>query len=241
MTNATKKKMVLLSSTGDKDVHTGWLAGFCFGLYEEMDGKCENVECYKQVHNIAIHCDFARKQPFYLYRKSDVWWCSDSHGKFGGYLKHTFPSSTIPKHKWMVHAGGSRWRTDENLKIETVQDPEAVKCSGVTVTARGKAATIQPDCLGEFISTEMMSAGRQVFFNQKTGKYLFIHPNNNTWMIQDKIDIELRYEIGKYMISGGACQMCPAHPMLEYSWTYRAKNTMLNGDITVHCHTHQYD
>ena len=62
-----------------------------------------------------------------------------------------------------------------------VGDISPLLCGTLTISATGEAARVGADCMGQFQPTGQFSAGRQVFYCQRTGKYLSVYPGEAAW------------------------------------------------------------
>ena len=57
-----------------------------------------------------------------------------------------------------------------------VEDISPLLCGTLTISGTGEAARVRADCMGQFQPTGQLSAGRQVFHNQRTDRYLSVRP-----------------------------------------------------------------
>ena len=55
-----------------------------------------------------------------------------------------------------------------------VEDISTLLCGTITVSAAGEAARFQSKGMGKFRPTGQFSAGRQVFYNRRTRRYLSV-------------------------------------------------------------------
>ena len=119
-----------------------------------------------------------------------------------------------------------------------VGDISPLLCGTLTISATGEAARVRADCMGQFQPTGQLSAGRQVFHNQRTDKYLSVSLGDVDWDVRDSVDNVAG------VASGCAPGLCPALARAAVSdrfniksWQY-ADNGWHDGNITVKCSVH---
>ena len=101
--------------------------------------------------------------------------------------------------------GEKGWQSDPDL---TISAPTLSPCSAITIRATGAAVRARPGYLGVFSETQDWSAGRKVFLNTDTGKYLLTARGNINWTVRDNLDT-LDKDAGAYIQSGSG-SICPA-------------------------------
>ena len=62
-----------------------------------------------------------------------------------------------------------------------VGDYSPLLCGTVTISVNGEVARVGADSMGQFQPTGQFSAGRQVFHNQRTDRYLSVYPGYGAW------------------------------------------------------------
>merc|ERR1712079_257734 len=133
-------------------------------------------------------------------------------------------------------------RSTTSVTMTRITDLSTVLCSAITITARGEAARLRPDCLGTFsLLPGAFIIGRPVFKNHITGKLLGF-TFNGFWAVEgdgkgDVIDDYTDLRSG----SGSNSGICPADTLAnEEKWNYRDSLGVLqeSSEIIVTCATH---
>jgi hypothetical protein len=216
---ATTGKLVV-SSTGPTCEYMGQCLGQ-YGLISDNTYKQENSRGGGDL---------------FIYKAAETWFVSDTIGKYGGSLKNSTNSESVPVTGWQYADGTGTWPSDPDL---TISAPALSPCSAITILATGAAARAQPGYLGVFSETQEWSAGRKVFLNTDTGKYLLTACGKTTWQVQATLDKDA---CGIQSASG---TICPATARAGHSqrfkwnsWIYYDKEWK-EGEIEVTCATHQ--
>ena len=97
-------------------------------------------------------------------------------------------------------------------------------CTTVVLSATGRVAQQYPRSLGNFSTTRVWSAGRQVFRNDQSGQVLCVVPNTSYWSVRDTTTSP------PHLIIGAALSFNPADKLdIEENGVKR------NQDILVRC------
>ena len=167
-------------------------------------------------------------------------------------LLHSSDTDTVPETGWQYNDGAT-WHHDAGLRVTRVEDISTLLCGTITVSATGEAARFQSKGMGKFRPTGQFSAGRQVFYNKRTRRYLSVYPCSISWGSRYRVESN---EIG--VRSGFAPGLCPAFRRAAVnekekinSWQYHCAEIMRDGygphmefsgwedgDITVKCKVH---
>ena len=83
-----------------------------------------------------------------------------------------------PETGWQYNDGAT-WHHGAGLRVTRVEDISTLLCGTITVSATGEAARFQSK--GKFRPTGQFSAGRQVFYNKRTRRYLSVYPCSISW------------------------------------------------------------
>ena len=186
-------------------------------------------------------------------------------GKKGGdaYLKASVGDKPIqpPTSQWrFINFDTGYYEDDANMRCST---PSTSTPCCLTVNLSGAAKEAQAKCEGEYKSTGLVSAGREVqlqfdknfHFSLKVFElegssdfYLFVKPGFSTWAIRSNLESAQRF-----IRSGSAGQACPAHPRNKFSKRGDSKDWGFNkakedddeedweeGGVVVQCSVHQH-
>ena len=183
--------------------------------------------------------DVTGQRPLFAFKhKVEGWGISTILGGSARGMSNLSTSASIPLTQWR-YWGEGEWKVDPELKISRdLGSP----CGNITITATGRAATVQSACLGVYKPTDKYSAGRKIFKQVNGGKVLMVRLSKVGWGIQDNVN-----KCGSfvsYMISACAPSLCPADTRAETSgrlryiyWQYLDEDWK-HGDITVKCSAH---
>ena len=108
-----------------------------------------------------------------------MWCVSYTLGESGGYLKcPASGSSSLPPEKGWAYYSGQSWQPDPLLSCLPLSSLSP--CATITVSARGEAERLYPDCLGTYRSVEgQYSAGQQVVSPLHTGPRCHLCPRSS--------------------------------------------------------------
>ena len=124
-------------------------------------------------------------------------------------MQNTTQTASVPTSGWQ-YGDGYKWPHDPALTVTPLSDLSSATCSSITISAKGKAARKQSQCLGTFTPTGDYSCGRQVFRSAR-GSCLLVPPGKNCWGVyQNTTDTAARSLQG-----GWAAGLCPVQ-----SWVY---------------------
>ena len=225
-------KYLLVTTTGPAAEHQGEM----FGLYR-LAGTHNGAPYYVQLHDINT-----REEPGKIYKYKDGGWrAGDVLGGAGRGLQNSSNTAAVPETGRRYHYGGGVWLDDAGIRVTRVEDISPLLCGTITISATGEAARVRADCMGQFQPTGQFSAGRQVFHNQRTDKYLSVSLGDVDWDVRDSVDNVAG------VASGCAPGLCPAlrraavrrHRSNIKSWQYCDNdNSWHDAEITVKCSVH---
>ena len=242
-----KENYLLVTTTGP----AAEFQGSNFGLYREA-GTHHGAPYYVQLHDVNTN-----KEPCKIYKDNNVlygvaWKAGLNLGDAACGLIHSSNTDTVPETGWQYN-DGTTWHHDAGIRVRHVEDISTLLCGTITVSAKGEAAKFQSKGMGKFRPTGQFSAGRQVFYNRRTRRYLSVYPCRRAWGSRYNAEDS---EIG--VRSGCAPGLCPAFRRAAVnekekinSWQYHYAEIIRNrpypdmqfsgwedGDITVKCNVH---
>ena len=211
--------------------------GCRLGIYQQC-GQHNNHNYFKQLHSLPN----SEGNHFFKEASSDHWGIGPKlDGKLG--LQSINRSGNPPKKDWEFHKGKEIWSQDKDFRI-TKKYP--VLCEAIWINASGPLATeIPPEVLGRYVQTADFSAGRPVFKNVASDKYLFVSPRYVEWIVCSSLENTAKSEL--LVASGCSPSLCPSEQRVchsertqTHSWMFEDKN----GDwieepcLTITCETH---
>ena len=196
----------MIFSTGKAAKHYGEL----LGQYEYHEDKGYYVQT--STETVAV----------YLYRDEyDEWWVNHTPGQNAGWLHNPRSSQTPPSSGWQYgDPTTDSFKDDQTL---TVTPGPLTLPRQFTVTARGAAAEVCPECQGVFTKTERWWHGKPEFVNTK-GYFLSHGVNDDGWVIWTKS------ESNQYSLRGSRGRYSPAS---EKSWRYWTGSEDKPASVTV--------
>ena len=162
-----RPKYLLVTTTGPSAEYWGEM----LGLYKEA-GTYNGAPYYIQLDDVST-----KGKPGKIYKHDGGAW--EAGPVLGGAtcgLRNSSTTATVPESGWQYGGGEAGWLHDAGLRVTRVEDISPLLCGTVTISATGEAARVRADCMGQFQPTGQLSAGRQVFHNQRTDRYLSVRP-----------------------------------------------------------------
>ena len=193
--------MVISSSGGAARIHGGML-----GQYEYHGDK-------------GYYVQTSTEQSVYLFHDEDCWLVGRTPIPSEGRLRSPSFSKTPPSSGWEF-IDDDKWQDDQTL---TVTPGPLTLPRQFTVTARGAAAEVCPECQGVFTKTERWWHGKPEFVNTK-GYFLSHGVNDDGWVIWTKS------ESNQYSLRGSRGRYSPAS---EKSWRYWTGSEDKPASVTV--------
>ena len=197
-------------------------------LQAEQPGKYEENE-YKQLYGEYVFnhvgeddcpeyiqkCNYAEARIF----KKEGYWYVKKYSETDGYvhLRAKYEGNiSIPEYGWEYKpkGPGQEWSVQPHF---SVKPRNSQPCGSVTVQTRGVAAKVQADCIGAYKATKYFSAGRRVFKIPTKDKYLFVHPLNGNWVIQNSLDMPKE----ACNIVNKKSSICPAMGFNHENWFFQ--------------------
>ena len=228
--NGFPSVFLLVTTTGPAAEYEGDM----FGLYKEA-GTYNGAPYYVQLDDVST-----KGEPHKIYKHDDGWRAGPVLGDTACGLLNSSTTATVPESGWQYGDGTGTWPHDAGLRVTRVGDYSPLLCGTITISATGEAARAQRSSMGRFKPTGQFCAGRQVFYCQKTGRYLTVYPNQVAWGVRDRVN-----SAGVGVQSGCAPGLCPALARAAVSdrrnvksWQYAFNGNLHDGNITVKCSVH---
>ena len=211
-----------------------WVGGK-LGQYE-CCGHHNSAPCYRQSHSLAAS---SCVKTAVLYRDQRGRWCvgTELEGEFTVLVNlNTAQAGNVPHEGWYHHAAG-QWRADHHLSVSLRPSPV---CEVITVEVSGAAASAQPEAAGQYLVTDVWSAGHRVFMHSQRNLVLSKVPGFTNWAIRQS----LASTAG--CVQSAAASWCPADCRATFSqrdelrsWRFSDSEGWKEGDIKVYCETHK--